>query len=121
MPRVNPSTVVACGRYRLHGEGITIRPVLGFLGRAVRIAWAEIRAWSSTRMLRTTLPGEVGQVVAKILEIQTPQASYQLSRSAHDTRYDAFVQALNARLPDKRVSSMLEQIHRAPPHLRGED
>jgi hypothetical protein len=94
------------GRVTIDERGVRKAPFLFFFGSRFDLAWSDITGWATVGAALASLGSE--QLVSRTLELHTAKGIHFADASG--TEFDAMVEEVRRRLPDKETKSILEQM-----------
>ena len=96
------------GRICVDDDGIRQRPILFFFGSQFDLKWSDIKGWATVEAVLAS--GRTEEVIARILELHLANGMHTVNWSASGKAFDALIEEVRRRLPDKRVESVMKQM-----------
>jgi len=98
------------GRVTVDDRGIRKGRTFLLFGKPFDLTWDQIDSWDSVERVLVSLQSGSEQVVSRILELRTFGKVHHFSWSGSATDYDALIEEVRRRAPDKHKPGLLRLI-----------
>jgi hypothetical protein len=97
------------GRVSIDDRGIRKSRFLLFFGRPFDLTWDSITGWDTVEAVLAS--GDSTWVISRMLELQTADKLHYVDWSGPTAEFNALLEEVRRRLPDKRTDSILKKMN----------